>query len=301
MNQPKSDGFCGILPVYKEKGFTSNDVVAKLRGILHMKKIGHTGTLDPDATGVLPVCLGKATKLVGMLTDTDKTYECTCRLGITTDTEDMSGTVLSEGDISVINEDMVREAAASFVGDYMQVPPMYSAKKVNGQKLYELARKGRVIEREPVHVVIRHLDINDTDNIDSGLFRFTVECSKGTYIRTLCGDIGRKLGCGAAMQELKRTRAGAFCIGDAMKLSEIEELMQGGGDISVHVRSIESMFPDYGVIDTAGEIEKRVANGNIFEADVPDGMYRVYVSDGRFAAIYRVIDKRAELCRFFLT
>ena len=300
MNLNNNREYCGILPVYKEKGYTSNDVVAKLRGILHMKKIGHTGTLDPDAEGVLPVCLGKGTKLVGMLTDTDKTYECTCFLGVTTDTEDLSGTVLSRNDISGITEDMVRGAAASFIGDYMQIPPMYSAKKVNGKKLYELARKGEVIERQPSHVFIRSVDIKWID-LESSSFSFTVGCSKGTYIRTLCSDMGKKLGCGAAMDELVRTRAGGFTLDDTLKLSEIEEIIRSGDDMDRYIRSIESMFSELPELTAVDDAEKRVLNGNIFSIDVPDGRYRVYVSDGRFAAVYMIRDKRAELCRFFLT
>ena len=183
----------GIINVYKEKGFTSHDVVAKLRGIVGQKKIGHTGTLDPDATGVLPVCLGKATKLCDLLTDKNKTYEAVLLLGKTTDTQDITGEVLEEKSTEALTEEKVREAIEGFIGDYEQIPPMYSALKVNGKKLYELAREGKVIERKARPVKILDIQILE---IDLPKVRMEVSCSKGTYIRTLCHDIGDKLGCG---------------------------------------------------------------------------------------------------------
>ena len=183
----------GIINVYKEKGFTSHDVVAKLRGIVGQKKIGHTGTLDPDATGVLPVCLGKATKLCDLLTDKNKTYEAVLLLGKTTDTQDITGEVLEEKSTEALTEEKVREAIEGFIGDYEQIPPMYSALKVNGKKLYELAREGKVIERKARPVKILDIQILE---IDLPKVRMEVSCSKGTYIRTLCHDIGEKLGCG---------------------------------------------------------------------------------------------------------
>ena len=201
----------GMINVCKEKGFTSHDVVAKLRGILHQKKIGHTGTLDPDATGVLPVCLGKGTKLCDMITDRDKTYRAVMMLGRTTDTQDISGQILTEKAVNV-DEREVRDAAVSFVGDYMQIPPMYSAIKVDGKKLYELARAGQEVERKARHVVINALNITE---IQLPYVTMEVSCSKGTYIRTLCQDIGEKLGCGACMTELVRLKVGAFDIAHA--------------------------------------------------------------------------------------
>lgn len=176
----------GIINVYKEKGFTSHDVVAKLRGIVGQKKIGHTGTLDPDATGVLPVCLGKATKLCDLLTDKDKTYEAVMLLGMTTDTQDITGRILEEKSTETLTADKVREVIESFIGDYDQIPPMYSALKVNGKKLYELAREGKVVERKARPVKI--LDIRIIE-MDLPRVRMEVSCSKGTYIRTLCHDI----------------------------------------------------------------------------------------------------------------
>ena len=190
----------GIINVYKEKGFTSHDVVAKLRGIVGQKKIGHTGTLDPDATGVLPVCLGKATKLCDLLTDKNKTYEAVLLLGKTTDTQDITGEVLEEKSTEALTEEKVREAIEGFIGDYEQIPPMYSALKVNGKKLYELAREGKVIERKARLVKILDIQILE---IDLPKVRMEVSCSKGTYIRTLCHDIGEKLGCGGCMDPYK--------------------------------------------------------------------------------------------------
>lgn len=215
----------GIINVYKEKGFTSHDVVAKLRGIVGQKKIGHTGTLDPDATGVLPVCLGKATKLCDLLTDKNKTYEAVLLLGKTTDTQDITGEVLEEKSTEALTEEKVREAIEGFIGDYEQIPPMYSALKVNGKKLYELAREGKVIERKARPVKILDIQILE---IDLPKVRMEVSCSKGTYIRTLCHDIGEKLGCGGCMESLIRTRVSTFRIEDAKTLDEIETLKQEG-------------------------------------------------------------------------
>ena len=182
----------GILNVYKEKGFTSHDVVAKLRGIFHQKKIGHTGTLDPDATGVLPVCLGKATKVCELLTDKDKTYHAIVQLGIVTDTQDTSGKILEEHEVEVTFE-QIQKVASDFVGDLMQIPPMYSAIKVNGKKLYELARAGQEIKREPRKIQVFSLELGEYDEANH-TFEMNVHCGKGTYIRTICHDIGQALG-----------------------------------------------------------------------------------------------------------
>ncbi len=212
----------GIINVYKEKGYTSFDVVAKLRGILKTKKIGHTGTLDPDAEGVLPVCLGKATKVCDLLTDKNKEYVAVMLLGKVTDTQDTTGTVLEEHLVEV-TEEQVKEAVLSFTGEYMQVPPMYSALKVNGKKLCDLARAGVTVERQARPVQLYSIEI-----IKMELPRvcMRVRCSKGTYIRTLCQDIGEKLSCGACMESLLRTKVSEFCVQDALRLSEIEERVQ---------------------------------------------------------------------------
>ena len=199
----------GILNVYKEKGYTSHDVVAKLRGIVGQKKIGHTGTLDPDAEGVLPVCLGRATKVCDMLTEKDKTYEAVLLLGQETDTQDISGTVLRVGETEGLTQEQVKDCVMSFVGEYDQIPPMYSALKVNGKKLYELAREGKTIERKSRKVEIKEIRI-----LEMALprVRMEVSCSKGTYIRTLCHDIGEKLGCFGCMESLVSTKVIRFDI-----------------------------------------------------------------------------------------
>ncbi|MCR5748020.1 MAG: tRNA pseudouridine(55) synthase TruB [Lachnospiraceae bacterium] len=291
----------GVLPVFKERGYTSNDVVAKLRGILRMKKIGHTGTLDPDAVGVLPVCLGKATKLVGYLTDTDKTYSCCMRLGVTTDTEDMTGTITATKDTSDIKENDIRDAILSFIGGYDQIPPMYSAKKINGKKLYELAREGKVVERKPAKVFIRNIDGISVDRDDDTVrVYFTVECSKGTYIRSLCRDIGEALGVGAAMESLKRIKAAGIDISDCMTLSEIEEKTKNDS-IKERLLPIDSFYKEEGRYDADVIQEKYIRNGNSFVCrGVEDGRYRVYLPDGTFAALYDIKKNEARLCRYFL-
>ena len=214
----------GIVIIHKEKGFTSHDVVAKLRGICGQKKIGHTGTLDPEATGVLPVCLGSGTKLCDMLTDKDKEYVTELLLGVETDTQDMTGTVLARHPVSV-SQEQVREAVLSFGGSYMQVPPMYSALKINGKKLYELAREGKEVERRAREVRIEEIEILQ---MQLPVVRLRVVCSKGTYIRTLCADIGQKLGCGGVMESLVRTRVGKFSLEEALTLEQLQELKDQG-------------------------------------------------------------------------
>ena len=251
----------GIINVYKEKGYTSHDVVAKLRGILRMKKIGHTGTLDPDAEGVLPVCLGKATKLCDLLTDKTKTYQAVMLLGQETDTQDTTGEILAQYPVNAMEE----EAVESFLGPYMQGPPMYSALKVNGKKLYELARAGKEVEREarPVEIFEIHVD-----SIELPRVTMTVTCSKGTYIRTLCYDIGRKLGCGGCMEHLLRTRVDRFELADSLKLSQIEEL-RDRGEVENHVIAVDEVFaglPAYTAVP--GDGDKLVHNGNPFPIEL---------------------------------
>jgi len=209
----------GVINIYKEPGFTSFDVVAKMRGILKMKKIGHTGTLDPAATGVLPVCVGKGTKLVEKLMDHDKVYKAVMLLGVTTDSQDMTGEILTENEVRV-TEEQILSVISDFVGGYDQLPPMYSAKKVNGKKLVDLARKGVEVERQPRFVNIMAINV---DSIDLPRVTMTVTCGKGTYIRTLCHDIGAKLRCGGAMESLLRTRVGDFHLEDAITLAELEK------------------------------------------------------------------------------
>ena len=294
--------YTGVLPIFKEKGFTSNDVVVKLRGILRMKRIGHTGTLDPEAEGVLPVCLGKATKISGFLTDSDKTYRCVMRLGIVTDTEDMTGKVIKTGDTDGIGEADIIRTVKGFTGEYDQIPPMYSAKKVNGKKLYELAREGSTIERNPSRVYIRSIsDISVTDTDGELRASFTVECSKGTYIRSLCRDIGEKIGCGGCMESLVRTRACGIGADECLTLSQVESLIHGGGDIREHIFDTDHFYMDCKSMSVSGQTEKLVKNGNSFKlSDEVSGRYRVYLEDGTFAALYDIKDGGARLCRMFL-
>ncbi len=231
----------GIINVYKEPGYTSHDVVAKLRGILHQKKIGHTGTLDPDAVGVLPVCLGKGTRVCDLLTDETKTYEAVLLLGVTTDTQDASGTILAEKPVLAGIEE-IRACIGSFQGEQMQVPPMYSALKVNGKKLYELAREGKTVERKARPVTFYEIEIME-EKLPRLVLRVT--CSKGTYIRTLCNDIGEKLGCGGCMEHLTRTRVGGFTVGEALRLDEIQQAAEEGRltDIIVPVDQVFANLP----------------------------------------------------------
>lgn len=276
----------GILVIRKEKGYTSHDVVAKLRGILHMKKIGHTGTLDPDAEGVLPVALGRGTRLVELLTEKQKTYETVLHLGVVTDTQDMTGTVLETKPVNV-TEEQVREAAASFVGDKLQIPPMYSALKVNGRKLYELAREGKTVERKPRPVTFYEIRILD---MQLPKVRLSVTCSKGTYIRTLCHDIGEKLGCGGAMEELLRTRSGNFTLEESMTLSQVEEAVKDG-TIEEKLVSIEDVLSGYPAVYATGEGDRLLQNGNplteaLVEKSIREKNVRMYRSSGKFTGIY---------------
>ena len=301
-----SSVYNGLLNVYKEPGYTSNDVVAKLRGILHQRKIGHTGTLDPDAVGVLVVCLGNGTRLCDMLTEHTKEYIAVCRLGVITDTQDMSGTVLQEQQVNVTIEQL-HAAVMAFVGDYDQIPPMYSAIKIGGRKLYDLAREGKEIERQPRRIHIDAIAVLDTSLLQSEhIFTMEVKCSKGTYIRTLCHDIGQRLGCGAAMQHLTRTAVGSFHLEDAITLGQIEQL-RDAGMLQDRIQSSEQLFRDLDAVRIDDAWRVQIENGNSFkpeqilsespeqEQDItdPDKMYadgervRVYGQDGTFFGIYR--------------
>lgn len=286
----------GIINVYKEKGFTSFDVVAKLRGILRTKKIGHTGTLDPDAEGVLPVCIGRATKVCDILTDKDKVYEAVMLLGVETDTQDTSGEVLKELPVEA-SEDAVREAILSFVGEYAQVPPMYSALKVNGKKLYELAREGKTIERKARNVQIFSIEILE---VNLPRVRMSVHCSKGTYIRTLCHDIGQNLGCGGCMEKLLRTKVGVFTLENALKLTEINELAEKGL-VEEKIISVDELFEEYPRMLTKPDFDVVVHNGNRIskrmlagELPVNTERLRVYDSMGVFIGIYEYSKERRD-------
>ena len=284
----------GILNVYKEPGFTSHDVVAKLRGICKQKKIGHTGTLDPDASGVLPVCLGNATKVCDLLTDKDKEYRAVLLLGLTTDTQDVSGKTLEERPV-LAAEEAVREAILSFVGDYDQIPPMYSALKVNGKKLCDLARAGKEVERSSRRVKIYSIQIEE---MDLPRVKLRVNCSRGTYIRTLCHDIGQRLGCGGTMESLIRIRSGQFVLEEAKTLSEFQK-MADAGELEEALIPVDSLFGDLPKAAVRPEWIRLADNGNPLQEDAletdapfgegtrPDGeRIRIYGQGGRFYGIY---------------
>lgn len=295
----------GVINIYKERGFTSHDVVAKLRGILKQKKIGHTGTLDPDAEGVLPVCLGKGTRLCDMLTDHSKVYEAVLLLGQSTDTQDVSGTVLQEASVEVLEEE-VREAIMSFVGPYDQIPPMYSALKVNGQKLCDLARAGKEVERKARPVEIYEIQIEE---IYLPRVRMTVSCSKGTYIRTLCHDIGEKLKCHGCMESLLRTRVGQFQLKDSLTLAQVETY-RDENRVSEIVMPVDQVFSDCPALKLTKEAAKLGYNGNPFsstQALTEDGQmvdksleislnsgkwFRVYDPERVFIGVYAYDSKR---------
>lgn len=283
----------GVINIYKERGYTSHDVVAKLRGILKQKKIGHTGTLDPDAQGVLPVCLGKATKLCDLLADRDKTYETVLLLGQSTDTQDVTGTITTRAEVSV-TEEQVQKVIKSFVGPYEQIPPMYSALKVNGRKLYELAREGREVERRARRVKIREIEILA---LELPLVRMRVVCSKGTYIRTLCHDIGEQLGCGGAMESLTRSRVGIFGIEEALTLEQLEKL-RDEDKISTVIIKPDTVFEKDRAVTVTAAGQRMAENGNVLtmdqlerqagEPEFADAQQlRVYDRTGRFYGIYR--------------
>lgn len=288
----------GIVNVYKEKGFTSFDVVAKMRGIFHQKKIGHTGTLDPDAEGVLPVCLGKATKVCDLLTDKDKEYKAVLLLGQETDTQDISGEVLNRSEVTVTEEE-AKKAIFSFVGTYEQVPPMYSALKVNGQKLCDLARKGITVERKARPVTIHHIEIT---RICLPEVEMVVSCSKGTYIRTLCDDIGKKLGCFGCMKSLLRTKVDKFVLKNAYTLDELQKLVNLPQKEWSFIDSVDSVFEKYVSVTAKPEAEKMVVNGNRipshllndFSDDKKQEFVRLYDNDRRFIGIYTYIEETKE-------
>lgn len=295
MKAPESD-FCGMLVINKEAGYTSSDVVAKLRGILHLRRIGHTGTLDPAAVGVLPVCLGPATRLAGLVEAKDKEYLAVLRLGTVTDTQDATGNVLSrladEQVAELAAPWRIREAVRGFNGEIQQIPPMYSAVRIGGKRLYEYAREGKEIERAPRTVTISDIRV---ECIALPLVTLRVTCSRGTYIRTLCEDIGRALGTGGCMEHLVRTRVGDFTLDQAWKLSALQEIMDGQPE---KMRSVilpaDSFFADAPKAHVTEDSMKYLRNGNALSADnlaedaLPQAEHiRVYGADGTFFALYR--------------
>lgn len=288
----------GILNIYKEKGYTSHDVVAKLRGITRQKKIGHTGTLDPDAQGVLPVCFGRATKLCDMLTDKSKTYEAVLLLGVSTDTQDTSGKILEEKSTGHLSEREVLDCIHGYIGEYEQLPPMYSALKINGKKLYELAREGIEVERKRRKVTIYDIRVEEAA---LPRVRMTVSCSKGTYIRTLCHDIGSDLGTGGCMESLLRTKVGRFELKDSLKLSEVEELFQQG-ELEKVLIPVDAMFCDKRPVYVKPEYAALAYNGNAFQVkciltpgEYVDGeQVRVYDIEEHFIGIYRYAEESGQ-------
>jgi len=252
----------GVLNIYKEKGYTSHDVVAIIRKIVKTKKVGHTGTLDPDATGVLPICLGRATKLAEYLASADKTYIAEVILGVETNTGDISGDVIVKKPV-IFDQDAIVNAVNSFSfnarGEYMQIPPMYSAIKIGGRKLYELARKGEIIDRPARPVIIHKIHVQSFAP-EKNAFTIEVECSKGTYIRSLAADIGHMLGCGGTMGELVRTRSGVFSIDNAIKLDMLKEIAQNG-QLEKSILSVDALLP-YPKVYVTGHELTLAANGN---------------------------------------
>ena len=270
----------GIVIVDKPRGWTSQDVTARLRRVFGTRRIGHGGTLDPMATGVLPVFVGRATRGVEFFEHAEKTYETVLRFGITTDTEDMTGTVLTEENVS-FTEEQLQETLAAFRGEILQVPPMYSALKVNGQKLCDLARKGKTVERQPRPITIHELTLVERGE---NTLRLRVRCSKGTYIRTLCKDIGKYLGCGGCMESLRRVAAGEYTIDEAVPLQTLLDTEKP----EKYLRGVDTMFRNYPAVTLTANQETRCRNGNAFSVSLAPGTYRAYSQDGEFLMLAKV-------------
>ena len=270
----------GIVIVDKPQGWTSQDVTARLRRVFDTRRIGHGGTLDPMATGVLPVFVGRATRAVEFFEHAEKTYETVLRLGITTDTEDMTGTVLTEENVS-FTEEQLQETLAAFRGEILQVPPMYSALKVNGQKLCDLARKGKTVERQPRPITIHELTLVERGE---NTLRLRVRCSKGTYIRTLCKDIGEKLDCGGCMESLRRVAAGEYTTREAVPLQTLLDTEEP----EKYLRGVDTMFRNYPAVTLTANQETRCRNGNAFSVSLAPGTYRAYSQDGEFLMLAKV-------------
>ena len=270
----------GIVIIDKPQDWTSQDVTARLRRVFQTRRIGHGGTLDPMATGVLPVFVGRATRGVEFFEHAEKTYEAVIRFGITTDTEDISGTVLTQRDVNLTEGEFLA-VLPKFRGQILQVPPMYSALKVGGQKLVDLARKGREVERQPRPITIHLLEMLEFNGETA---RIRVRCSKGTYIRTLCKDIGEALGCGACMEALRRTQAGEYTIEEAVPLLKLLEMEQP----EQVLRPVDTMFRNYPAVTLTENQEKRSRNGASFSLKLEDGTYRAYSRSGEFLMLAKV-------------
>lgn len=281
----------GVIIIDKPQGWTSMDVCAKLRGIFHEKRVGHAGTLDPMATGVLPVFLGRATRAVEYAADGAKEYHAVLRLGTVTDTQDSTGNVLETNSVSVTAAD-IEAVLPRFRGEIEQIPPMYSAIKINGQKLYDLARKGREVERKPRPVTIFALELGD--QLSETDFRLRVECSKGTYIRTLCHDIGQALGCGATMTELRRTCAAGYTLAQAVTLEQVQQ----AGDPAALLAGVDTCFAHLPQLTLTAAQAKCVRNGMAFT--YPDeGEWRVYDPEGEFLAVCRTVEGKLTTVKSF--
>ena len=272
----------GIVIVDKPQGWTSQDVTARLRRVFNTRRIGHGGTLDPMATGVLPVFVGRATRGVEFFEHAEKTYETVLRLGLTTTTEDIWGEPTAERPVDVTRE-QVEKTLEQFRGEILQVPPMYSALKVGGQKLVDLARKGREVERQPRPITIHEMTLLD---MGENTLRLRVRCSKGTYIRTLCKDIGQALGCGGCMQQLRRVSAGEYTIGEAVPLLKLLEEQEP----EKYLRGVDTMFRNHPEAVLTANQEKRCRCGNSFSVKLADGTYRAYSQSGEFLMLAKVED-----------
>ena len=270
----------GIVIVDKPQGWTSQDVTARLRRVFNTRRIGHGGTLDPMATGVLPVFVGRGTRGVEFFEHAEKTYEAVLQLGLTTDTEDITGTVLEEREVAISEADFLT-VLPKFLGKIQQIPPMYSALKVNGQKLCDLARKGKEVERQPREIEIFELECLEFTGTTA---RLRVRCSKGTYIRTLCKDIGEALGCGGCMAALRRVQAGEYTIAESVPLAELLETTEP----EKYLRPVDTMFRNYPEVTLTEKQELRCRNGNSFSIQLPDGTYRAYAKDGEFLMLAQV-------------
>ena len=271
----------GIIIIDKPQEWTSNDVVSRLRRVFNTRRIGHGGTLDPRATGVLPVFVGRATRGVEFFAHAEKVYEATLRFGLTTDTEDITGKTITECEVHLTEEDLLA-VLPKFRGDILQVPPMYSAIKVNGQKLYDLARKGREVERQARPITIHELELLAFSGSEA---RLRVRCSKGTYIRTLCKDIGEALGCGGCMAALRRVEAGEYTLEGSIPLRQLLDISEAGEDVEHLLRPVDTMFASHEKLSLNEKQARLVKNGNAFSADCADGTYRVYAPDGEFLAL----------------
>ena len=271
----------GIIIIDKPQEWTSNDVVSRLRRVFNTRRIGHGGTLDPMATGVLPVFVGRATRGVEFFEHAQKVYETTIRFGLTTDTEDITGKVLTENQVSLMESDLLA-VLPKFRGDILQVPPMYSAIKVNGQKLYDLARKGREVERQARPITIHELELLEFAGNEA---RLRVRCSKGTYIRTLCKDIGEALGCGGCMAALRRVEAGEYTLQGSIPLRQLLDISEAGEDVEHFLRPVDTMFASHPKLKLNEKQARLVKNGNAFTDTCADGTYRVYAPDGEFLAL----------------